>query len=393
MIDDVLKRELIEHKIFSAWQFMEYTEKNIATVEYCANTIDSLIKKMTMKTVRWQQDISADFVDDVTEDGKPVKRLSVTTENSPTYEVRVAGEKVDPWFLFDKLLRDFFQYIMNSFDSISQIINAGLLANRGKKVDSCDIQMMIKCFDQQTYSTSFPQMHAWLDNLSNSTEFQYIEAINNRTKHTADIANKLSMGILGSPNTTQIGSFFRKGEPHEKKELNDQLQASFKFLKDSWKDFLNVFKAEYVKDIYTENRRHNITGVRQQKLKDQPGQDLSYAYISAETTFDAMPDEIYVLLVNDNGEDVFAHESPFSTILVTGDTNINVLGRYIVDEEIGDDCLLHYRKYIKDKNVQGISCVFCIQREKNVFYHKNPYFNVESVSDDQEFLMRTSLPF
>ena len=133
MIDDVLKRELIEHKIFSAWQFMEYTEKNIATVEYCANTIDSLIKKMTMKTVLWQQDISADFVDDVTEDGKPVKRLSVTTENSPTYEVRVAGEKVDPWFLFDKLLRDFFQYIMNSFDSISQIINAGLLANRGKK--------------------------------------------------------------------------------------------------------------------------------------------------------------------------------------------------------------------------------------------------------------------
>ena len=236
-------------------------------------------------------------------------------------------------------------------------------------------------------------MHAWLENLSNSTEFQYIEAINNRTKHTADIANKLSMGILGSPNTTQIGSFFRKGEPHEKKELNDQLQASFKFLKDSWKDFLNVFKAEYVKDIYTENRRHNITGVRQQKLKDQPGQDLSYAYISAETTFDAMPDEIYVLLVNDNGEDVFAHEGPFSTILVTGDTNINVLGRYIVDEEIGDDCLLHYRKYIKDKNVQGISCMFCVQREKNVFYHKNPYFNVESVSDDQEFLMRTSLPF
>ena len=148
-----------------------------------------------------------------------------------------------------------------------------------------------------------------------------------------------------------------------------------------------------VKDIYTENRRHNITGVRQQKLKDRPGQDLSYAYISAETTFDAMPDEIYVLLVNDNGEDVFAHESPFNTILVTGDTNINVLGRYISDEEIGDDCLLHYRKYIKDKNVQGTSCMFYVQREKAVFYHKNPYFNVESVSDDQEFLMRTSLPF
>jgi hypothetical protein len=88
-----------------------------------------------MKTVRWEQDVASDLVDDITEDGRKVRRLSVTTDNAPTYEVRVAGEKVNPWFLFDKLLRDFFQYTMNSFDSVSQIINAGLLANKGKKVD------------------------------------------------------------------------------------------------------------------------------------------------------------------------------------------------------------------------------------------------------------------
>lgn len=241
MIDDVLRRELINHKIYSAWQFMEYTEKNIATVCYCAETIDSIVKNMTMKTVRWEQDIVSDFVDDIMEDGRKVKRLSVTTENAPTYEVRVAGEKVDPWFLFDKLLRDFFQYSMNSFDSISQIINAGLLANRGKKVDSVDIQVMVKCFAQQTYSTAFPQMHAWLDKISKSKEFQYIEAINNRTKHTADIANKLSMGILGSSNTTQIGPFFRKNVQHDKTELTDQLQATLEFLITSWDEFLNIF--------------------------------------------------------------------------------------------------------------------------------------------------------
>lgn len=393
MIDNTLKKELIAHKIFSAWQFIEYTEKNIATAEYCADTIDNLIKKMTIKTVRWQQNAFADFELDVTEDAKAVKCISVTPENTPTYEVRVAGEKVDPWFLFDKLLRDFFQYIMNSFDSISQIINAGLLANKGKKVDSCDIQIMVRCFAQQTYSTAFPQMHAWLDKISKSPEFQYIEAINNRTKHTANITNKLSMGILGSPNITQIGPFFRKDVQHEKMELNDQLQASLKFLNDSWGDFLNVFKAEYVNDTYIQNRRHNITGVHQQKLKDEPNQDLSYAYISVGTTFEAMPDEIYVLLINDSGEDVFAHESPFNTILITGDTNINVLGRYIADEEIGDDCLLHYRKYVKDKNVKGIPCMFYVQQEKTVFYRNNPYFSIDSVSDDNEFLMRTSLPF
>ena len=118
MIDSRLKKELITHNIYSAWQFIEYTEKNIATVQYCADTIKNIIDKMTTKTVRWQQDIASDFVDEVTEDGKNVKRLSVMTENVPTYEVRVAGEKIDPWFLFDKLLRDFFQYTMNTFDSM-----------------------------------------------------------------------------------------------------------------------------------------------------------------------------------------------------------------------------------------------------------------------------------
>lgn len=130
MVNDSMKKELVAHKVYSAWQFITYTEKNIDTVQYCADTINNIIGKMTMKTVRWQQDISTDFVDDVTKDGKKVKRLSVTTENSPVYEVRVAGEKIDPWFLFEKLLRDFFQYTMNAFDSMSQIINAGLLANK-----------------------------------------------------------------------------------------------------------------------------------------------------------------------------------------------------------------------------------------------------------------------
>lgn len=393
MVDDVLKKDLITHKIYSAWQFIEYTEKNIATVRYCAKIIDSLIKKMTIKTVSWEQDVTSDLVDDITEDGKKVKRLTVTTENAPMYEVRVVGEKVDPWFLFDKLIRDFFQYAMNSFDSISQIINAGLLANKGKKVDSVDFQIIVRCFGQQTYSTAFPQMHAWLDKISQSQEFQYIEAINNRTKHTADIAYKLSMGILGSSNTTQIGPFFRKNVQHDKMELTDQLQATLDFLTTSWEEFLDAFKVEYIKDVFTQNRRHKITGVRQQKLKAEPDQDLSYAYIEVEGDFDSMPEELYILLVRDDDEEIYSHECPFNTILVTGDRNIDVLGRYVAEDIVGDDCLLHYRKYAKDNAIKGGICMFYAHQEETVFYHANPYFNVESVSDDEQFLRRASLPF
>ena len=393
MVDSTLKKELIAHNIYSAWQFIEYTEKNIATVQYCSDTIKNIIDKMTTKTVRWQQNISSDFVDEVTEDGKNVKHLSVTTENAPTYEVRVAGEKIDPWFLFDKLLRDFFQYTMNTFDSMSQIINAGILANKGKKVDSVDIQIMVRCFNQQTYSAAFPKMQSWLNKISQSTEFKYIEAINNRTKHTGDIANKLSMGILGSSNRAEIGPFFRKDIQHGKNELSDQLLATLDFLNDSWDEFQNVFKEEFVRDVYVQNRRHGISGVRQQKLKNEPDKDLSYAYIEVNGNFDTMPDELYILLVTEREDDIYAHECPFNTILVTGSSNIDVLGRYKAEDVIGDDCLLHYRKYRKDTEIIGGICMFYEQQEKTVFYHANPYFNVESISDDNEFLTRTSMPF
>ena len=226
---------------------------------------------------------------------------------------------------------------MNTFDSMSQIINAGILANKGKKVDSVDIQIMVRCFNQQTYSAAFPKMQSWLNKISQSTEFKYIEAINNRTKHTGDIANKLSMGILGSSNRAEIGPFFRKDIQHGKNELSDQLLATLDFLNDSWDEFQNVFKEEFVRDVYVQNRRHGISGVRQQKLKNEPDKDLSYAYIEANGSFDTMPDELYILLVTEREDDIYAHECPFNTILVTGSSNIDVLGRYKAEDVIGDD--------------------------------------------------------
>lgn len=390
---ELLKKNLITHKIYTAWQYIEYTERNIATVRYCADILRKIIEKMSIKTVRWQQDIMSEFVDTITEDGKKAKCLTVTTDNSPSYEMRVVGEKVDPWFLFDKLLRDFFQYTMNSFDSMSQIANAGLLANNGKKVDSVDIQAMMRCFSQQTYAAAFPQMYACLDKIAQSTEFQYIEAINNRTKHTANIANKLSMGILGSSNTAQIGPFFRKSVQHDKAELVDQLDATIDFLENSWKEFFAAFEIEYVKDIYTENRLHEISGVHQQKLKDQPDQDQSYAYITAATDFASMPDEIYILLVHEIDSELYTLECPFDEIMVTGKSNTDVLGRFTAEDIIGDDCLLHYRKYVKDKDAQVADCLLGLYQKKAQFYHQNPYFNVTSVSDDELFLKRTMLPF
>ncbi len=389
--DADFKTALLDHKVYSAWQFIEFTRKNIETVQYCYETLNGVISKMSMKTVWWQQNLFSDFVEDVVVDGKQARRITVTTDNMPTYEMHVAGEKVDPWFLFDKLLRDFFQYCMNGFDSISQIANAGLLANSCKKVDSVDFQRMVQCFAQKTYKTAFPKTSAWFDNISSSREFQYIEAINNRTKHTAGISTKLLMGILGSSNNTKIGAFLRKDVQYDERKITDQLQATIDFLNQGFDDFLKVFCEEFLLDTYIENRHHEIGGVYQYKMKDEPDGDLAYAFIKG-TDFASMPSELYILLANSNGR-IETHICPFDHILVSKDDGQEIIGRYVTEDAVGDDCLVTYRKYVKDESTIGDACRYCEMQKEQIFYHRNPFFTVTSVSNDDEFLKRTSLPF
>lgn len=90
------QKELLRHKIYTTWQFITYTRKNIAIVEYCFETIRNIIENMAVKTVRWEQNLFSDFMEEVVVNGKKMKKVSATTDNQPVYELRVAGEKVDP---------------------------------------------------------------------------------------------------------------------------------------------------------------------------------------------------------------------------------------------------------------------------------------------------------
>ena len=44
---EVLKKELAEHKVYTAWQFIENTNANIRVAWYCLNTIAAVSDKMT----------------------------------------------------------------------------------------------------------------------------------------------------------------------------------------------------------------------------------------------------------------------------------------------------------------------------------------------------------
>ena len=220
-----------------------------------------------------------------------------------------------------------------------------------------------------------------------SPEFKYIEAINNRTKHTARIANKLSIGLLGSNTSAKIGPFFRKNVQHDSKTLQDQLDATLDFLEMKWNEFQNAFEAEYVLDKRTKERYHTIEGVKQQIVKGEAYGTYSYAYIVSEKEFPLMPDEIYLLLVREGDKEILVHNAPFDSIFVCDSTG-NILqskGRYIVDsnDALTDDCLIKYRKYVKDTTPVS-QCINDAFMNKSALYLANPFFDVETVIDDKE---------
>lgn len=193
IVDKQLGNELFDNGIYEAWQFVTNTARTLSTAEYCKDTILRLLFSMQQDYDAWKEVLWNDLM---TQESK-VKKVTVTTDSLPEYLTPIAGKDIPTRFLLDKLTKDFFQYARNVFDSISQIANVSLLGNKAKKPDSVDFPAMLKVFNQQTYSQNFPDMCVWYNTINADPAFQYIDAFNNRTKHTCDVYLKVSMDFWG----------------------------------------------------------------------------------------------------------------------------------------------------------------------------------------------------
>lgn len=389
---DVLKEELAEHKVYTAWQFIENATANIRVARYCLDTIVAISEKMTEISHKNNEEISEKLISH--------KSIAITDTDLPDFSIDIAGNGVDGFFLIQKLIRDFYQYLRNSFDSIGQIANAGLLANNGKKVDKTDFPAMKDRFQQQTYSGEFPLTAAWFSKTEGDDEFKYIDAICNRVKHTAFINNQVSIGLFGCENKMNMGAFLRNGEQHEKANLRDKMQQAIKFTEDSYIEFLTAFSVEFKNDMHVSGRYHDGIKVYQQYMKDSELSSFSLPYIISQESFATMPNEIYILLLKSNEGEIKAADSPFPSILITSaDDYKTAVGRYVAaaEDTVGKDNIVKYRKYVKDTDTTDpqIAMIKSMRDGTGKFYRANPFFDLQtvSVSDDDTFLTRVTLPF
>ncbi len=391
-IDIELENELFDSGIYEAWQFITNTSKTINTAEYCKDTILHLLSSMQQEHEAWKEALWNDLI---SQESK-VKKVSVTTDSLPSHQVTIAGESISIPFLLDKLTKDFFQYCRNVFDSISQIANVALLGSKAKKPDSVDFPAMLKVFNQQTYSQDFPDICAWYNAIDSNPAFKYIDAFNNRTKHTCDVYLKVSMDFLGSNHSSDINPFIRKDVQHNKKDIEEYMNEVLGFVCVSFDGFMTELAKEYPKKTYLVNRYNKLKGW-QQKTNNYPNSDYAVAYIESLDDIAVMPDEIYVLLLNRcEDETIYSKNCSLDTILVKkSGTNHEYIGRYIADTPCGDDTLLRYRKYHKDDLTGQLAFIKTTfeWRNNKTFYKANPFMDFTTVSDDDEFLKRVQLPF
>lgn len=393
MIDaKTLENELYDNGIYEAWQFIRNTDKTVGIAKYCVNTINGLVSTMKDEHEEWKNVLFSELFEQ--EGG--VKSVSVTTENLPAYRVMVANSQVSAPFLLDKLVKDFFQYVRNVFDSISQIANVALLGVKAKKPDCVDFPTMVRVLNQQTYSQDFPLISAWYNSIDGGDEFKYIDAFNNRTKHTYDVFLKISMAFIGGDNKAEINPFFRKDTPHGAKDISDYLTDIYDFVVTSYRRFVDELRKEYVKKTYI-NNRHNKLRAYQQKMNTAPGSDFSMVFIETSQDISAMPHEISVLLLNrlSDGE-ICCKNCLINTIYIKKEgTDRAYIGKYVAVEPIGDDTLFRYRKYEKvcpTANELPYECqAMQAWKDNPIFYKSNPFVDFTTVSDDDQFLARIQL--
>lgn len=395
MAETSLKSKFYEAEVYNAWQFVVNTAKTIYTAEYCKNTVLSLLDKIAKEHNDWLTNLFKQLNDK--EKSKPI---TVTSDDLPKHKIKIANIEKDTPFLLNKLIKDFFQYSRNAFDSISQLANAACLASEAIDISKVDFGKMLSVFSNERYSSAFPSIKDWYTTINADDRFKYLDDFCNRTKHTCDIYLKVSVSLFGDTEKSEINPFIQKGKQQDGQNIREYLNEVYIFVEDSFKSLIGLVERAIERKTFVSNRVHKLK-VYQQKISSDDMSNFVVIYIDEIDSITTMPEQIEVLLVSKTGDEtIYSKNCPFDTIYVRSKDNEHTyVGKYVTSDICGDDTLLRYRHYNKiEADPTKLPLLFEIfeeWRKDKIFYHRSPFFDLETIADknDTNFIVRTQLPF
>lgn len=379
---------LAEHYVYDAWQFVVNTNKNIKIAKYCYDVINKLIEQMHIEHIDWKNELINKALEEAIEEGEIPR---VVIENNPEYNLDILGINVTCPFLVDKLIKDFFQYIRNSYDSMAQVSNSALLVN--EPIDGVNFKTMKSLFSERPYSVNFKSVRTWYNDIAGKEEFKYIGSFNNRTKHACDVSIQLATDFFSDNTISKVDAFSKWNKSIPEKDISMLIKSILDFTTQSFTDFMVIIKDHIRNNIENKGRIHTVE-CYQQKMKDKPDQSFSVIYLNVENSVDELPNVLNILLLNiiDTGE-VRARNCTFPIILVR-DKNGAYVGKYKRSSpDVITDNLLRYCKYQKQNCDGMVAFIEEWQNNIGIFYKHNPYFDIHLTSDDEEFRQRIKIPF
>ena len=393
-----LQQKFFECNVYDAWQYFQNACFNIGTAKFIQNTIDSLLAKNLAEQQEFQMSIENKLFSP-SKAGK-ISIVTVRNKDFPRFSVDVAGQKVGSVFLINKLLKDYFQYARNSFDSIAQVINASLLAFYAKDIEQVDIGWLFREVEKGKKLNGFPQICEWLRKMKMSEEYEYIDSYCNMTKHICAIDIKVSIPLWGTGFNAVINSFEKRNKSFPSQSLEKSIPKIQAFLEDSFNEFTRIINAEVETKVNVINRNYCIKAY-QRIMKDDPENNYAVFYIEGKA--ESMPENIEILFTRKMKDGyIVAQNCEIDTIYIkdydsTADKT-EYAGRYVAIKPIASTHFLFYRRYKKEMLRDNTEATYREQiikatQDKGIILHINPYIEFEILSDDDRAMQRAQSGF
>ena len=395
MTRDEFAKFFYDNGVYNTLQFIDSAKGSMLDACYYKDIILELCKDIISENDRWRNSWTIEQTDEKT------KWKKVNIGELPRFETELFNLTLSKIRLRDMFIKGFFQSCRNAFDEMAQAANAACLAFRAKRIETVDFPQLAKVFHQQTYCQAFPSISSWFSHIQSSDDYKYIDMYCNRTKHTCSVETKAALPIFGEGKKTTIEPFYRQDSTgtiqNDRKEVVDYLQVAYDFMRDAYKDFIVALTQEVPKKTFTDNRLYTVS-VYQQMMKDSTKSSFSMAYIVENPDYASMPEQIEVLFVTEIEKKILAMNCPFDTIYIRSKADSQeYIGKYEALDKTGEDSLLRFRKYQKiaqNKNELPLKYQAMMdKKQKEIYYQRNPYVNITTVSDDDEFKLRVNCPF
>ena len=341
--NDDFKLFLAEHRVFDAWQFLANTNNNILIAEYCSKIIEKSIEKIILEHDNFQIKLNNQIQCTIKEGGGSI---SMGIDDIPQNIVTILEMEVSLYFIIEKYLKDFFQYIRNSFDIVGQFLNAALLANVGLNIDIVDFQSIYNEFKK--YKDIFPKTFKAVENTKHNEIYKYISAFNNRVKHTYDVQNIISLSIFDDKKKIVISEFQKYGKVYPEEDMLNKINEVLVFTQKAIDNIIDSSYSEIKLYRFNKNRIHDVYYY----VQDMKNVSSNFTTIHIEVGNDTLelPSEIGVLLLKEKENEIEAINCDYEDILIKNSSG-KYIGRFITEDKIEKDGLIKYRKYKLDNKV------------------------------------------